>query len=311
MANNTPAQQDETQIMGALIGIPVVALERCVMGFENHTDLVTLADGRRVIVQRISNRGLAAHKIRLARLLPERLAQAGIRAPQLIAADASSESPFAVREYVEGQAGNALLADQHEAIQLAHAMGALLPRLALVQTNDLGLHTGWASPQRIASQARRQLGRRRGMIGEKHQAMLKATIDQVETLFVERKACFAHGDFCPVNALVTVDNQQTTGNKLARFEVVLIDLEFARIADPLFDAAWWGWVVRYHHEERWRQAWPHLLAAAGIAGDAMTQAQITVIQQLRLLEALDYNAALSAERGEAWAARLATTLEWE
>ena len=66
--------------------------------------------------------------------------------------------------------------------------------------------------------------------------------------------------------------------------VGLLDLEFARIADPLFDAAWWGWVVRYHHPARWLHAWPQLLAAAGIADDKETAARIRVIQRLRCLE---------------------------
>ena len=66
--------------------------------------------------------------------------------------------------------------------------------------------------------------------------------------------------------------------------VGLLDLEFARIADPLFDAAWWGWVVRYHHPERWVHAWPQLLVAAGIADDEETTARIRVIQRLRCLE---------------------------
>jgi aminoglycoside phosphotransferase (APT) family kinase protein len=94
--------------------------------------------------------------------------------------------------------------------------------------------------------------------------------------------------------------------------VALLDLEFARVADPLFDAAWWGWVVRFHHPPRWVAAYPHLLAAAGIADDAANRARIGILQRLRCLEAIDFQ--LRTGRPDAaamWADRLRTTLAWE
>jgi hypothetical protein len=93
--------------------------------------------------------------------------------------------------------------------------------------------------------------------------------------------------------------------------VGLLELEFARIADPQFDAAWWGWVVRYHHAERWVHAWPQLLAAAGIVDDAATAARIRVLQRLRCLEMIDYCAATrTRDVAQMWVERLGTTLGW-
>ena len=79
-----------------------------------------------------------------------------------------------------------------------------------------------------------------------------------------------------------------------------------------FDAAWWGWVVRYHHAERWLHAWPRLLAAASIPNNAETAARIRVIQRLRCLEMIDYCATTrTRDVADMWAGRLATTLGWE
>jgi aminoglycoside phosphotransferase (APT) family kinase protein len=316
----------EADALSALVGLSVTTVERCAWGFENRTDIASLADGQQVVVQRINHRGLAEHKLRLARLLPDRLAAVGIRLPRLLAADAYTDPPYAVREYIPGEMGAARLSSDEGAIQLATAMGALLPQLARVPTDGLGLHTGWANPERLVRQARQQLERQRSLLDTETYATLAQTIDDIPRLFAGRSACFAHGDFCPVNALI--DERRTTNdecNKLvvtsteadvrgsdsilrSSSSVVLLDIEFARRADPLFDAAWWGWVVRYHHPERRRVAWPHFLAAAGIPDDQATAERIRALQRLRLLEALDYYAALTPNNAPMWVTRLVATI---
>ena len=94
--------------------------------------------------------------------------------------------------------------------------------------------------------------------------------------------------------------------------VGLLDLEFARVADPLFDAAWWGWIVRYHHPTRWVAAFPHLLAAAGIPDDELTHTRIALLQRLRCLEVVDYQLRTGRPEGAAmWSERLRATLAWD
>lgn len=120
---------------------------------------------------------------------------------------------------------------------------------------------------------------------------------------------FAHGDFCPVNALIE-PTQNDTAEHAEVAVVGLLDFEFSRIADPLFDAAWWGWVVRYHHFERWVAAWPQLLAVAGIALDDATRARVRALQRLRCLEMIDIHAH-QPEAAAMWVERLAATLGWD
>jgi aminoglycoside phosphotransferase (APT) family kinase protein len=324
----------DTEALSALVGARVVAIEPCGWGFENRTVIVTLEDGRRLVVQQINSRALAGHKLHLARVLPDRLAAAGLRAPHLLAADAAADPPYGVREYLPGAPGASLMGTIEGAIQVARAMGALLPRLALVETAGAGLSDVWASPASLARQAQQQLDRCRSLLDDPASAALEATIAEVVAHFAGRPAVFAHGDFCPVNVLLgTGDWGLGTGDwglgnsdihlaaslpsPVTRHPspvtrvVGLLDLEFARIADPLFDAAWWGWVVRYHHLARWVHAWPQLLAAAGIADDQATAARIRVIQRLRCLEMIDYCATMrTREAAEMWVERLAATLGW-
>jgi aminoglycoside phosphotransferase (APT) family kinase protein len=312
--------------LSAIVGARVVAAEPCGWGFENRTVIATLEDGRRLVVQRINSRAEAGHKLHLARVLPDRLAAAGLRAPRLLAADAAADPPYAVREYLPGEPGASQMGTIEGAIHVARAMGALLPQLALVETAGAGLSDAWASPASLARHAQQQLDRSRPLLDGPASAALAATIAEVAARFADRLAGFAHGDFCPVNALLgigdeglgTGDYQSSQQSPIPDTQypipnvVALLDLEFARIADPLFDAAWWGWVVRYHHPARWVHAWPQLLAAAGIADDEETAARIRVIQRLRCLELIDYCATTRTPVvAEMWVERLGTTLGWE
>jgi aminoglycoside phosphotransferase (APT) family kinase protein len=296
--------------LSAIVGAPVLAAERCGWGFENHTEIATLADGRRLVVQRIASRVMADHKLQLAGTLPARLAARGIRAARQIAANADADPPYAVREYLPGEAGATRMGTIEGAIQIARAMGALLPRLAALDTAGVALDSSWANPIGLAEQSGRRIGRCRALLDAPVVAALEATIDELPAHFADRPAVFAHGDFCPVNVLIQRSNVQTF--ERSNVEVVgLLDLEFARIADALFDAAWWGWVVRYHHPERWVAAWPHLLAAAGIAPSAATTARVQALQRLRCLEMVDYHAHEGTPKSAAmWIERLSVTLSW-
>jgi aminoglycoside phosphotransferase (APT) family kinase protein len=325
-----PLDDPDLQEFSAIVGAQVLAAEPCRWGFENRTAIVTLADGRHLVVQRIASRTLASHKIRLARILPERLAAAGLRAPCLLAADATADPPYAVREYLPGDLAASLMGTVPGAIHVARAMGALLPRLAAVPTVGAALHSSWADPPRLVRQAQQQIERCRALLNDATIAALNATIAETPARFAGRPASFAHGDFCPVNALIQADegpfdaaqDKRRTKDEdgvvrpdeapISKVQIVgLLDLEFARIADPLFDTAWWGWVVRYHHPERWVHAWPDLLAAAGITPDEATLGRVRVLQRLRCLELVDYYARTRPPAVTAmWAERLRDTIAW-
>jgi hypothetical protein len=309
---------DELAALGAIVGAPAIAVARAGWGFENETLVVTLADRRRLVVQRLARRAGAAERLHLAQILPDRLAAAGLRAPRQLAANAAADPPYAVREYLPGQAGAICMSTPASAVELARAMGALLPRLAAVDTSDLPLRRAWADPASLAELAAGQLDACRSYLALVAIDSLGQTIAELPLLFAGREAVFAHGDFCPVNVLIQASGsgREATGvSPASRLEppaagvVGLVDLEYPRLADPLFDAAWWGWVVRYHHPELWAAAWPQLLAAAGIAAGAGTMRRVAALQRLRCLEMLAVHADAPSQAAM-WAERLAATLEW-
>ena len=189
-------KDDRTDIeqLSAIVGARVVAVESCGWGFENRTVIVTLEDGRRLVVQQINSRALAGHKLHLARVLPDRLAAAGLRAPHLLSADAAADPPYGVREYLPGAPGASLMGTIEGAIQVARAMGALLPQLALVDTDGAGLSDAWAKPASLAHHAQHQLARCRPLLDDSASAALEATIAEVPARFTGRAVAFAHGD---------------------------------------------------------------------------------------------------------------------
>jgi aminoglycoside phosphotransferase (APT) family kinase protein len=63
--------------------------------------------------------------------------------------------------------------------------------------------------------------------------------------FAGRPAVLTNGDFAPVNLLT--DGATITG---------LLDFEAVRLADPLFDPAWWAWSVSLSGRDVLAAAWP-------------------------------------------------------
>ena len=95
-------------------------------------------------------------------------------------------------------------------------------------------------------------------------------------LFANRPVILAHGDFAPVNLLT--DGRALTG---------LVDFESVRLADPLFDVAWWAWAVSFSPPAVLESAWPPFLQGAEIeATDPQLDARVRALQVLRMLELL-------------------------
>jgi aminoglycoside phosphotransferase (APT) family kinase protein len=289
--------------LATLAGSPVVAAKPARWGFSNRTTLATLADGRRVAVQWLTDRAVARWRLRVEARLAERLTAVGIPTAPLLGGDAGAATPFALHAFVEGRNGAESLATDAGAVRLARLMGALVPLLAAVDACGLRLPSTWADPARLAGAAQRWLERAEPRLDVAASRALRAAIASLETLFAGRRPVFTHGDFAPVNVLVAPAPGRRGGTIAA-----LLDLEFARLADPLLDAAWWGWIVRFHHADRWPAAWPAFLAAAGGPNaSAAFSDRIKVLQLLRLLELLNRAGPRAAA---SWAARLAVTARW-
>ncbi len=285
-------------IPSSLLGEPVVSGERCRWGFTHITTLVTLSSGRRVIVQQIASRDRAAILVQLTRDLPVLLAEAYVTTPQLLMADLSSEPPLLVREYLPGTTANVLLETADGARSLATQMGQLLVRLSTLAP-PIWLEATWATPDSLAPAAANWLQVCADRISPEHQRVLQALIAGLPNDWPIMPACIAHGDFCPVNAIEEAG--QVVG---------LVDLEWARVATPIFDIAWWGWVVHHHHLERWHDSWQSLLDAAAITTTPALERHMTAVQCLRCLELL-YDAHVAGRQYPAamWTERLSETVD--
>ena len=167
--------------LAALVGSPVVAAEPARWGFSNRTTLATLADGRRVAVQRLTDRAVARRRLRVGERLAERLAAAGVPTAPLLGGDADAATPFALHAFVEGRNGAESLATDAGAVRLARLMGALVPRLAAVDARGLRLPSTWADPARLAGASRRRLERAAARLDAATSGALRAAIASLET----------------------------------------------------------------------------------------------------------------------------------
>jgi aminoglycoside phosphotransferase (APT) family kinase protein len=262
------------------------------------TERVTLGDGRRVVVQRAvggaAARATIGRRLRLDRLLPA--IAPWLPVPEVRGGEASGPRPFIVTGFVLGISGRELLADDRGAALLGRLMGELAAGLARVPTRGLRLDGTWGDPERLATAAAGWLNACAPDLGAGGVRALERVLRRLPRELAGAAPVFAHGDLAPVNVLV-------------RDGVVaaLLDFERARLAHPLFDAAWWRWIVRHHHPERWEAAGPAFLAAAGLDDSPATAQRLDLLAALQCLEML--NRARRAGERRAWAERLAGVLD--
>lgn len=266
-------------------------------GSSTRTQVVTLAGGERVVLQRGSRWRGMRRRLRLARLLPSRAPQ--IPWAELVTGDTSETRSFLLTRFVPGIQGGEMLWHDREAVVLATQMGQLVPALAAVQTAGLRLFSLWGNPERLAVFAARWLARSEPMLGPAAAAEVARMVDLMARRLGGDRPVFAHGDFAPVNAIL----------RDGRI-VALLDLERARLAHPLFDAAWWRLMVRCHHPDRWPAAGPAFLSAAGLDPDRRVTEQLDVLAVLQCLEMIGSSQRRSPATRASWAGRLRTVLEW-
>jgi aminoglycoside phosphotransferase (APT) family kinase protein len=261
--------------LGEVVGGEVVATAPLPWGFAHHTDLVTLGDGRRVVVKEFRGAGGRAELERAA-AFAGRLVAAGIPTPPVLATDPDGDPPRLVMAYVEGTTGAEWLDTPERARTLGLAMGALAVRIGdlPVDARDGADDGTWSDPGRLSEAANRWLERIRADLPDGGAADVGRAIAELRHGYGRLRPRVAHGDFVPVNVLLAPDGRPAG----------VLDLGAWRIAHPWLDAAWWGWVVRTYHPAAWSTAWPSMLRAAGIPVSTAAQAELGRLQTIRCLE---------------------------
>ena len=272
-------------------------------GSKNRTTFADLDDGRRVVLQFYAHRDAAAVRLRAAQQLAEPLNQHGVPVPRVIACDLIGPSPWAVYERLSGEpgyvaAGDDLSGENFPAV--ARDMGTLVRRFRGLDPDAFDLPRLWSDPAALVPVARAWLARLGEHLSSADTTAARGIVDDLPSLFAGRRPVVCHGDFGPQNVLVLGD--RVSG---------LLDLEDARIADPLLDVAWWVWLVRAHTPLAFARSWSGFLDAADVdPGQASFDERLLSLIVLRLLETAEAYRHSVPAKYPSWGGRLSQTLGW-
>lgn len=298
--------------VAAALGGDLVDVARLPWGFTNETWGATNPAGERHAATRMATREAAAFVLERGPEIARRAAAAGLKMPVPIATRSDAAAGVVVSAWIDGTPAMRLLVDADGATVVGTAIAAAWRRLRMVDVDGLELDATWASPARLAAAAtawcRTITGLDPAATAGAHRA-----IELVAALPATEPASFVHGDLVPANLLLRPGGD------------VLLDLEAARIGDGMLDAAWFRWIVGYHHPGLVAAAWsafadaaglPAGVAAGGRVGDATpgqgpAVADRTVLDAypvLRILEILATSRLDSDAQGR-WLAQLEAAIE--
>jgi len=266
-------------------------MTRAPWGFDHETWILGNGSPRLVVQRRADAVDPTAPTSRSIRAAV-RLVGLEVPEPDLVASDEGHA--IVTLPFVEGRPGSELLSGAAEAHAIGRLCGGAADALARIDPVGLELPTTWASGEQLLSAGGGWVRCCSGTLDPTARADLAGLLETAAGELDRVPARFAHGDLAPVNVLVR------DGSVAA-----LLDLDRARLAHPLYDAAWFAWVVTYHHPDIADAAW------AGYAGASRLPvsrpAAFAWLQPLQLLERAA--TAPTPSRQATWSARLARLLD--
>jgi len=259
------------------------AASRLGWGFHNETWRVDLVDGLRIVVARFADAASAAAARERTAAFGPQLRAVGIPVAEVVDLGVAADPRLVATGFVDGVAGAAFLDHPGGPERVGAIMGSTWRRLAGVDLDrpSVPVPVRWACAQGLdAADRDGRLARALGRVDAGDRGQVLAEIDRARERLAGRVPRFVHGDFAPVNVVIR------DGDLGA-----LVDLELAGRADPLFDAAWFRWIVTYHHPAAGAIAWDAFRATAGIDhGDAAARDLLPALPVVGLLERLDATA---------------------
>jgi aminoglycoside phosphotransferase (APT) family kinase protein len=245
-------------------------------GFHNETWRVRLADGRSLAVTRLADDGTPRYAAATLAAVGERLTAAGLPVPALVGPWTLETDRVLVAELLEGTVAAELLSAPSGPHLVGTLAGSVIRSLAAVDPAGLAIATDWADADRLAEAAARWSRVVSAALSIADRRRLEAVVRVGPVLLAGRPRVLVHGDLAPVNMLVR--DGRLSG---------LLDLEAVRLADPLFDASWFDWLMRFHHPAERGEAWRGLSDSAGLdLGEPGSAELRDVLPALRILEAL-------------------------
>ncbi len=250
----------------------------------------------RFVVQWGSDAASIARRMRLGRRLADVAPRLPI--PRIVGGDPSAPVPFLVSTFVEGRGGQALLDTGDDAETLGRLAGEISREVAAVDPAGLRLPRRWADPDRLRGTVVGWAERARSDLPRPVLERLFDLADHLPEVVGAALPVFAHGDLAPVN--IVVAQGRVSG---------LLDLERARLAHPLHDAAWWSAMIGIHHPDRVDRAVGAFLGSAGIPHDAATLARLRCLAACQVLEVTVGLPASAHAPRRTWSARLSGILD--
>jgi aminoglycoside phosphotransferase (APT) family kinase protein len=279
----------------ARLGEGLSSVAKLPWGFTNETWAATTPEGERYAVTRMASPAAASFVVRTGPEIARRVAAVGLDMPAPIAERSDPSEGVVVSRWLDGRPAMSRLDGPRGAVVVGQAVGDAMRRLAAVDIAGLPLDETWARPGDLAIAAEGWLRRLQPTLGRSMTATIAPLIEKVAPRRAAR-ASFVHGDLVPANLLL-----RDQGN-------VLLDLEAARIGDAMLDAAWFRWIVAYHHPRLEAEAWSSFAAAAQPARDDPGSGELlTIYPVLRILEILA-STAPGAASPDRWIAQLASAL---
>ncbi|WP_216901766.1 phosphotransferase family protein [Nocardia alni] len=255
---------------------PVIEVASAEQEFGKHLDVVTLGDGSRVAPRQFRRREDAEWCLRILEALRDPAADRGIALAGIRLYELEEDPPWVVFEVLPGAAGEESVLRGPNFPRLARAMGETLVEFSELPCADVELDDMWARPRYLAARADAWAECLAPALSAEQVATLERVLAELPALFEGRPAVLAHGDYAPVNILVHGDT--VTG---------LLDVEFVRVADPLYDAAWWAWSVGLCGADVLAAGLPEFLAGMGLdPAEPVLAQRIRSLQLVRTLEIL-------------------------
>ncbi len=290
------SSQTPDWLPGAFGGAAAQAV-RLRWGFANETWAGRLPDGRRVAATLLADPAAAERLRALIAVVRPRLVAAGLPVPAPIDAGPGVPADVVIAEFVDGIPGPEILGRADGPTAIGTLLGSAWRRLGTVDPAGTGLPDRWTSADRLLVLAAGWSAIVSHDLAAPDRDRLDAVLGTLPELLVGRPAGVVHGDLVPANILVA-------DGRL----VALLDLEAARLADPLLDAAWFDWIVRYHHPREEPAAWAAFAAEAGIErSDPTIDGLLHAYPIVRILEILDDIGAADAARPR-WLGQLTAAL---
>jgi aminoglycoside phosphotransferase (APT) family kinase protein len=245
-------------------------------GFHNEAWRVDLVDGRRVAITRSAD-GRTAGLVARMTTVGCRLRAAGVPVPAVLDPGWRTDAVgLMASEFVDGEVGAALLDRPGGPATVGAALGDAWRALQAADAEGLDLSVGWCSSAGLDA-AGDAVARAIDRVGEAARPRLGRELAVARETLAGRRVGLVHGDLVPVNAIIR-------DGRL----VGLVDLEWAARADPLADAAWFLWIVGYHHPSASGSAWGAFLDASGIdPGDRGTRMLLRTLPAVTMLERLE------------------------